>query len=161
MDYDKDIEIDDTALDIEWLEQPRKMLQYSKNAAFRRMKLDDAKQALEVVKAEVDKKIRKNPEKFGIEKITENVIAATILINQEYQEAYAEYLTAKYESDMASGAVQAFEQRKSALENLVKLHGQQYFAGPKIPRDLNWEREQKQKKVDEGIIINRKKRTIN
>jgi hypothetical protein len=137
------------------------MLQYSKNAAFRRMKLDDAKQALEVVKAEVDKKIRKNPEKFGIEKITENVIAATILINEEYQEAYAEYLTAKYESDMASGAVQAFEQRKSALENLVKLHGQQYFAGPKIPRDLNWEREQRQKKVDEGIIINRKKRTIN
>ena len=161
MNYEKDIEIDDTALDIEWLEQPRKMMQYSKNAAFRRMKLEEAKQALDITKAEVDKKIRKNPEKFGIEKITENVISATILIANEYQEAYAEYLTAKYESDMASGAVQAFEQRKSALENLVKLHGQQYFAGPKIPRDLNWEREQRQKKVDEGIIINRKRRTIN
>ena len=161
MNYEKDIEIDDTALDIEWLEQPRKMMQYSKNAAFRRMKLEEAKQALDIAKAEVDNKIRKNPEMFGIEKITENVISATILIANEYQEAYAEYLTAKYESDMASGAVQAFEQRKSALENLVKLHGQQYFAGPKIPRDLNWEREQRQKKVDGSIIINRKRRTIN
>jgi hypothetical protein len=49
------------------------------------------------------------------------------------------------------------DHRKSALENLVKLHGQQYFAGPMVPRDLTheWKNKQQQQKeeveVDKGI----------
>ena len=57
----------------------------------------------------------------------------------------------KYESDMAKGAVRALESKKDALENLVKLHGQQYFAGPKMPRDISWEREQKQNRADQTV----------
>ena len=43
--------------------------------------------------------------------------------------------------------------QKTALENLVKLHGQQYFAGPSVPRDLSkeWERHERQKSVDAGV----------
>jgi hypothetical protein len=52
---------------------------------------------------------------------------------------------------MAQAAVNAFEQRKSALENLVRLFGQSYFAGPKMPRDLHWEKEEKEKSVNSGI----------
>jgi len=36
---------------------------------------------------------------------------------------------------------------------LVKLHGQQYFAGPKIPRDIVWERQERDKKVNSGIAL--------
>ena len=54
---------------------------------------------------------------------------------------------------MAQGAVYAFEQRKTSLENLVRLHGQQYFAGPKMPRDLRKEvdRRAQQRKADELV----------
>ena len=41
--------------------------------------------------------------------------------------------------------------RKKSLENLVILHGQQYFAGPKMPRNISEEREIKQKSVNEKI----------
>jgi hypothetical protein len=159
MNYEKDIEIDENSLDIEWLNQPSLMLKYTRHSARMRMELDLAKQNLDIAKAESDKAIRGNPEKYGIEKVTEAVIANAILIHPKYQQAYTDYLTAKFEVDMAQGAVGAFEQRKSALENLVRLHGQQYFAGPKIPRDLTWERAEKQKSSNESIAgkLHRKK----
>jgi hypothetical protein len=36
--------------------------------------------------------------------------------------------------------------RKAALENLVQLHGQNYFAGPKVPRNLSKERDEKEER---------------
>ena len=161
MDYEKDIVIDENALDIEWLDQPKLMLKYTRNSAKMRMLVDKAKQDLDIAKAEADKRIRKRPEKFGLEKITEAAVMNAILIEEGYQEAYALYLEAKYESDMASGAVIAFEQRKSALENMVRLYNGNYFAGPKIPRNITEERQMRQEKTDAGVAAKfvRKKET--
>jgi len=151
MDYEQDLTIDDSALDIEWLEQPRLMMKYIRYASQTSRDLDKAKENLDIVKAEMDLKIRSNPEKYGLEKITEAAIQNTILTSKQYQEVNQTMLDARYEAEMAKGAVRAMEQRKDALENLVRLHGQQYFAGPKVPRDLTWERQERQKKVDAGI----------
>ena len=151
MDYEKDIRIDETALDIEWLEQPRLFMQYARHSAEASRDLDKAKENLDIVKAEIDLKIRSNPEKYGLEKVTETAIQNTILTNKQYQETNQAMLDARYEAEMAKGAVRAMEQRKDALENLVRLHGQQYFAGPKVPRDLTWERQERQKRVDAGV----------
>ena len=151
MNYEEDIRIDETSLDVEWLEQPAKMLKYVKHAARMRMELDQAKESLDVVRAGLDKEIRTTPEKYGIEKVTEGAVSAAILLHPKYQNANGMYLETKYEYDIASGAVRAFEQRKDSLENLVRLHGQNYFAGPKIPRDLTWEREQKGISANEAV----------
>lgn len=152
MNYEKDIEIDGEALDQEWLNQPRLVMQYTKYSAQKRKLLEEAKQNLDIAKAEADKKIRTNPEKFGIEKITETVVANTILNEKGYKQAYTEYLEAKYEADMAQGAVNAFEHRKSALENLVRLFGQQYFSGPNMPLEINrdWEKKQAKEAANEN-----------
>jgi len=151
MKYEEDIRIDDSALDIEWLEQAGLFMKYARHCASTRRAFDDAKQDLDIKKAELDKAIRENPSDYGIEKVTENAVASCILTHKMYKEAFQVYLDAKYEMEMAQYAVQAFNQRKEALENLVKLNGQQYFAGPKIPRDITWEREAKAKKVDTGV----------
>jgi hypothetical protein len=143
MDYEVDIRIDETSLDVEWLDQPQLMLKYARHAAKCRKALDLAKEAVDVTRAEMDKAIRKSPESYGIEKVTETAISSAVLLSRQYSEAYHAYLDAKYETEIAVAAVTAVEQRKSALEALVRLHGQQYFAGPQIPRDLTWEREQK------------------
>lgn len=151
MDYEKDIAIDETALDLDWLDQPALMMKYARHSAQMRKNLEEAKQNLDIAKAEVDREIRENPAKFKIEKVTEGSVASAILTAQKYQDAHKAYLDSKFEADMSQGAVNAFDQRKSALENLVKLHGQQYFAGPRIPHDLTWEREQRQKKSDNKV----------
>jgi hypothetical protein len=139
MNYEKDIKIDAEALDLEWLEQPQLMLKYCQHAADMRYKLDAAKEALDLARAELDKEIRTNPERFGIGKVTESVVENTILMQPEYREASEAMANAKYESDVAQNAVRAIDQRKDALENLVRLFGLQYFAGPRVPRDLSQE----------------------
>lgn len=151
MNYEEDIKIDPEALDVEWLHQAELMIKYTRHAAKARMEVDQSKQALDIIRAGLDKDIRELPDQYGIVKVTDKVVEATIITLMEYQEAFQEYLDAKYEADMASGAVQSFQQRKDALQELVRLHGQSYFAGPSIPRDLAWEVEAFKKKTNAGI----------
>lgn len=158
MNYEQDVRIDETALDVEWLEQPSLMMKYARVAIEARKKLDQAKEVLDVAKAELDKQIRTKPEDYGIDKITESVVQNTILLQDEYKTANADIIEAKYQTDMANAAVRAVEARKDALENLVRLFGQSYFAGPKMPRDLTHEAQQRyaQKKADSAIKFTRK-----
>jgi cellulose biosynthesis protein BcsQ len=151
MNYEDDIRIDETSLDIEWLEQATLFLRYSKNAALREKEKDQAKEALDLAKSELDRDIRTNPEKYGIEKITDKVVENIIPTQDQYKEASEAFINAKYEWNVAKGAVDAFNQRKEALENLTRLNGQNWFAGPKVPRDLREQREMFQKKINERI----------
>jgi hypothetical protein len=151
MNYESDIEIDETSLDVECLNQAVLMMKYTRHEAKCEKERDLSKEALGLVKAELDKKIRTNPEKYGLEKITEGAIAALILQSKEYKEANEEYMETVYEANVAAGAVKSVDQRKKMLELLVQLHGQSYFAGPKVPRNLSDERVKKQKSVDTKI----------
>jgi len=71
-----------------------------------------------------------------LDKVTESAIASRARIDDEYVELYKELLDAKAESALLDQAVAAMEQRKRMLEILVTLHGQEYFAGPSVPRSL-------------------------
>jgi hypothetical protein len=153
MNYEKDVRIDETSLDIEWLEQPSLMLKYGINESDLEKKKDLLKEKLDLTKADLDRKIRENPESFEISKITETVVANTIIMQDEYKEVYHEFLDVQHEYNIAKVAVRAITQRKDALENLVRLHGQQYFAGPKVPRDITKERQNR----DETRQANNKK----
>lgn len=154
MNYEDDIKIDETALDVEWLEQPRLMFKYARHCAKMEMEKDLAKERLDVIRAGLDQAIRKSPLSYKIsedQKVTETLISNTILQQEEFVEANAEYLEALHEFKVAKAVVDAIQQRKDALENLVRLHGLQYFAGPRIPRNLTEERVVKEKIVNKGI----------
>lgn len=159
INYEKDVEIVPENLDVEWLTQPQLMLKYCQHAAQSKAEMDHAKEAMEVKKAELDKEIRSNPDAFDIGKITESVVQNTITAHLDYQQAVTEYTNAKFEYEMAQAAVRAIDQKKTALENLVKLHGMSYFAGPQAPRDITkeWEDKQKQKEANQKVKTKRKK----
>ena len=160
MNYEQDMTIDPDSLDVEWIEQPRLMLQYSRHAAKTRLEVERKKEELDIVRAGLDMKIRVDPEKYDIVKLTESVVSSTIITQKEYMVANEEFLLLQYESNMVQGAVRALEGKKTALENLVKLHGQQYFAGPSVPRDLSkeWAQHERQKSVDAGVGNKMKRR---
>ncbi len=135
-EYEEDIRIDGEMLEFEWMDQPMKMLKYCEKYASAIKQESFAKENLDICKAELDKAIRTTPESFGITgKITEETVKSTILLQADYIAANHAYIEASYEAEMAKGAVRAFDQRKDALENMVRLHGQSYFAGPKVPHD--------------------------
>lgn len=138
LNYEADVKIDIHALDVEWVNQPVLMRKYTELAAKLGWERDVAKEYLAQLKADLEMKIRSNPDKYGLtSKVTEAGIASTILLQKSYQAAVQKLINAEYEFKTAQGVVQAFDQRRSALENLVKLLGQGYFAGPKAPRDLS------------------------
>jgi hypothetical protein len=125
------LSIDELALDKEWLGQPNLYLNYATKLADSKRRLDEAKNHLEVVTAELDRSIRLNPVEFGIPKITEGAVSSMISIQSVYQAAQKEVIEAKHEVAIHDAAVTAIEHRKKALENLVTLHLAGYYSEPK------------------------------
>lgn len=138
-EFEKDTQINPEALDVEWIRQPALVAKYAQASAYAKDAVSRAKDNLEVVKAQMDGEIRKDPAKFGVDKVTEAVVSATILKTGEYQLANDEYLKSKLSADLVQAATIALDHKKAALENLVRLMGQQYFAGPREPRDIGQE----------------------
>ena len=160
MKYEDDMWIDESALDLECKDQPELMMKYSKIQAELQRDEEEKKEALDLIKAQLDKKIRSDPDSYDIDKITEGAILATILTDDSYRTASQALIDARFENNVAKGAVRACDHRKSMLETLVKLHGQQYFAGPKVPRDIAKEADKRKKqKETEGNIANTLRRT--
>lgn len=151
MSYEDDMYIDEEALDIMLLEHPQLMVKYSQLLSEARMARDLAKESLDLKKAEIDLDIRDDPEKYGLQKITETAVLNTILMEDDFQKSQVKLHKANYEVNILQGVVSAIEARKSALENLVKLYGQNYFAGPSIPHDLTQLRQEKKEEIEHKI----------
>ena len=128
--------IEESALDIEWLNQPSLFLKYARQLAQSEKYMDESKENLDLCKAKIDFEIRENPEEFYLGKLTEPLILNTIIQQEEYKNKSNNYIEAKHEVKLLVQIVKALDQRKNALENLVRLHGQSYFSGPSEPRDL-------------------------
>lgn len=137
--WEGDVAIDPDALDVEWVRQAALFGKYSKLQAIARDKADRLKERLDVFDAEFGLKIRQAPHIYGLDKVTEGSVQATILTATKHQELAAQLADARFELDVISGAVRALDHKKAALENLVRLQGQNYFAGPSAPRDLSAE----------------------
>jgi len=158
LNYEDDVRIDSDALDVEWLKQADLMRKYAKHAADTKKEMDESKERLETGKAKIEMGIRQDPKAYGLEKVTEGAIQSTIQLQQEYQKLNQDYINAKYENDVAVAVVRAIDQKKTALENLVKLLGVSYFAGPQAPRDLTQEKlnEQGQKQKNKNVKVSRR-----
>jgi hypothetical protein len=126
-----DFQIDENRLDDEWVLQPRLHFKYGAELANARLELDRAKSEAEVCKAEFDQAIRLNPDHFGLSKITETVVASTIVRQPKMREVNERVAKLKHKVDVMQAAVSAMDHRKSALGKLVDLFLADYYAKPK------------------------------
>jgi hypothetical protein len=132
--YTEELQIDPDALDVEWLMQPQLYVKYADLYVNAEVYYDRSKEKVEFIKATLDSHIRNNATQYvksGM-KLTESSINSIIITDIEYVKALNVLYAAKKTLKLLGVALKAFEQRKSALENLVKLHGQSYFASPNI-----------------------------
>jgi len=164
LDIEQDRQIDADALDVAWLEQPNLYYKYS-NAMGDAMdernqkvvEVDEHKEKVNKVKAELDAEIRDDPESFDLEKVTESSIQSAIIRSERYQSVLKEYHDARKELNEAQNKVNklyscvgAMEQRKGALEGLARLLNQQYFATPTEPKQLSEKYHEKTAKAKKG-----------
>lgn len=144
MNYERDVQIDESSLDVEWLEQASLAIRYGKNWADCKDELARAEENVKVVIAELTLEINQNPEKYlgdGV-KSTDIKVESAVKVHKKYTEAKERYFNAMVELNTAEIAKNEISfTRKAALENLVQLYIAGYFAGPKIPRDLKTEKQ--------------------
>jgi hypothetical protein len=141
LNYEEDVKIDETALDVMWLNHGSLAVRYARQAAHMRKLAKQAEDRVKVVKSELIRKANEDPlATTHKDKPTAADIEAYYRTHPDHKEAKEAWIEAEYQADYA-GQVQMEMAvgRKAALENLVTLHGQQYFAGPSVPRDLSRE----------------------
>lgn len=135
-EFQNDLKIDPEQLDVEAGMQGELFFKWAQLSIEAREEYDRAKMALEILEAELTAKAKADPERFGIIKTTDLAVSKAVLLQPKWQEANDRLIKARANSYLLEKAVLAMEQRKRMIEILVTLHGQQYFAGPSVPRNL-------------------------
>lgn len=128
-----DVRADPDRLDEQWVSQPRLRWRWSRELADARELLNRAKADLEVCEAELKLTIRDNPDRFGLKKATEASVEETCRTQEEWQGAKRSVVEAQHEVDVLAAAVAAVDDRKEALENLVRLRLADYYGEPRAP----------------------------
>ena len=138
LNYEKDIEIDGQSLDQEWLRQPSLFMRYSRELADAKERMSRASEKLDITKADAGNAAR---EKFAAENIkaTVDMVRDAAQKDKNVKADTDALIKAEHEVNILTSAVRAFDHRKAALEGLVTLHGQNYFAGPSVPHDIGRE----------------------
>lgn len=115
-----------------------------------------------VLAAQLENDVRLHPDKHNMKTVTDKGAASAVLRNPKYIAAYGEYLEAQAEADLLLQAVLTMDQKKWLIEDLCKLHAQQYFAGPSVPNNLAalWagHREKESQALNERMATKARKR---
>ena len=132
-DANQDLEIDRDNLELEWQKQSHCYLYYARQSANAIEDQQLAKEEVDLLEAKLDGEIRTNPDDFGIvDKLTEKKVLSAIWQQEEYQKAKSKIIECTKTVNVLRGILTAFDHKKSALENLVKLFLSAYYSETKI-----------------------------
>lgn len=148
LNYERDSHIDPMDLERELVRQPQFVIQYGDVYAEKRAEKErirelmllvkqEAKAVLDRARADIELEIRRTPSsqlsgRYGVEKLTEAVVQALVNTSDRYIQAMEQYsnmikeVVAEYEEAIKQNtaykmAMEAFRDRRSSLEGLIKL----------------------------------------
>lgn len=129
--YESAVQIDEHALDKECINQPANYLKWAHRVIDLNTEISEVDAEADVLKAELDNRIRETPAKYGLEKVTESAIKAAIARDKDYNEKLKQIRELRHEMEMANAVLRALEHKKRSLTLLVELRGQGWHATPK------------------------------
>ena len=136
VDFERDMGLDQHALDVEWLRQASLFQKYSIVYANASADRDEAKEKLLRTDAEIDLEVRTDYQSFGFDsKPTEPAIKAAVLLDDRHIKAVAEFNEASRNASILQGAKTALEHKKAALERLSSLYLSGYWADPRVTKE--------------------------
>jgi hypothetical protein len=144
-DYKRHLTIDKLQLDSQWEFHASYTDYWNDQLSETEKKMRNAKRAYEKKKASIELAYRTGKIKTDV-KITEGSIKALVIDNPEVNKTLDDYNKLLYEAAKIKGILEAWDDRKRALENEVKLFGMGYFALPNISGNTNYS-----KKHDDSI----------
>jgi len=138
-ELDQDKSIDPGQLDVEAVRQADVFFKWAERSIAAKANMDRLEFDLDVLEAKLSLRCREKPEDFGLptgKAPTEGAVKAAILVHESFIAGTRELQDARRDHSTLTMAVAALEQKKRMIEVLITLHGQEYFAGPSVPRDL-------------------------
>lgn len=126
-DFQKELSINKYKLDEECISHASRYAYYAEAQALAKSNVSKAKDNLELVMAERNMEIREELGS-GEKKVTEAMVNATIAKDEKVLEAKSELRDAEEVYSRLTVAVQAFDVRRSELDNLVRLYCASYFS---------------------------------
>lgn len=129
LDFEKDLSINKYRLDEECLSHSSIFGKYSLMQIEAKTELSKAKDNLELTEAERNLAFRDEFARNGT-KVTESMINSALITDKEVIRAKRKVREAEDVYNKLSASVQAFEHRRSELDNLVKLYCAGYYSAP-------------------------------
>lgn len=135
LNYARDIAIDESSLELEWLHHSALYMEYCRASALASKLAKEAAHHQKVTYADLllkssDALITLN------QKVTEGTKDAWVLLHPDYARATQGRFDAEHNADQLQNAVYAFGHRKEALQELCALEARSYFSRPREPRNL-------------------------
>jgi len=170
-DLEKDMDIDLDNLHIEWRTHASTRYKYSKEVAHLDKVCKQQRKLIEVKKAKLKEatshlilKVKEENPKFTVQQVDATVAGHVDIesAEKEYSDSQDELINLEYDLNMARNALQGFDDRKTALENEVKLWTRDYFSSPTEDRQIEPGKSISAKAKDEAsqsarITMNRKR----
>ena len=153
--YKEDIKIDQYNLDIEWTKQASIYQKYCRLLAEAIYDRDKKKSEIEIAKSKLELRIRKVPQKFKLDKVTDNAILSCLNSNELIIEKQNELMELNYHISRLTGIKSSFEHKKTALEYVTKLYLAGYFADRRPAVEEDYQREMH---VDNSLKKKKKKK---
>lgn len=157
-DYEKEVRIDPFDLDVECLDQGRKVLGMAQLYADAVASRDHAKLSVEVTYANLSAKVRRNPSAFGLEgRPSDKTVENTVLIQKQYIQARQRLIRLNRDCELLKPGVETFKDRSIQIGRLIQLHLSGYFGKVKLPESSE-EAVDNQRKVHERELLNQNPR---
>ena len=130
-DFQNEIQIDLDALHEEWRTHANTRYKYASEVSYLDRVLKKIGEEIATVKAGLIKECKNENAKATVQQID-----AFCIENKSHITVKEKQIDAEYELNMAKNALRAFDDRKTALENEVKLWGGNYYSSPTEERKI-------------------------
>lgn len=129
-DFEKLLEVDEYDLPREIRRQAKRYYRVSRLLADARYDQAEAASELEAVRAETAMNIRQMPAAFDVAKVTDSSVKEALEANPKVRKFVRKLNRAKRRVDLLKGLVDGMDQKRSMLENIVRLQLGGLYASP-------------------------------
>lgn len=135
-ELEADRSIDPGQLDVEAVRQAETYSKWAERSIHATAQLETLEFELSVLESELQIQARNQPLQPGCKAPTEASFKAWVAGHPKMREKTLKIIDAKKEEGLLKTAASSLHMKKQMLELLGQLHGNQYFAGPGVPRNL-------------------------
>lgn len=156
----EDLRIDKSNLPGEWEKQPEVYRYWAEEYAIGTMERDQAKDRLELVTADLDLVIRRDPSAYELTKPTESAVVSAIKQQCSYGEALDQLNKAKHEVNCMVAARDAMEHKRDALKQLGALAIAGFYSANTAPPESSVNKGQRLRQKFGTQQVKKQRRTL-